>query len=56
MRDGCVTHFLDGEKLFQYERLQKGKLEALQFNRDIVELPASDGICYLCKGAQFEYG
>lgn len=55
LREGCLSYDIDVEKLLQYERLQKGMLDELAFDSDRVELPVSEGLCYVGKGVQFEY-
>jgi hypothetical protein len=47
--DGDYRYFIDIQKLLKSELLQSDKIDKVQFNSDLVELPSSNGICYTGK-------
>lgn len=53
--DGDYRYFINIQKLLKSELLQSDKIDKIQFNSDLVELPSSNGICYTGKWIQFEY-
>lgn len=53
--DGDYWYFIDMQKLLKSELLQSDKIEKIQLNSDLVNLPGGPGICYTGKWIQFEY-
>ena len=56
LADWGKWYFINMQKLLQNELVQSDKIEKLQFNTDITELPSGRWLCYVGMGIQFEYG
>ena len=53
--DGGYWYFLDMEKLLKAELLKEKQLNGIALNKEQVELPHGQGICYMGKGILLEY-
>ena len=53
--DGDYRYFIDMQKLLKTELLQSDKIDKINLNSDLVELPSGNWICYTGKWIQFEY-
>lgn len=53
---GDYWYFIDIKKLLKEELLKEEKINSIRLNKEQVELPHGQGICYTGKGILFEYG
>lgn len=53
--DGEHWHEFNTQKFMETELLHKAEIEGLALSGEEVQLPSTEGLCYVGKGIQFEY-